>query len=88
MNRLGIMMVCMMLIGALTACTEKASQKMEWELETPKGWVPAQVPGTLLGTLTVQGMEPEALTAEDYAKIDKKQFEKVGVIALRSICLH
>lgn len=76
MNKLGNMMFCLMLLGALASCSDKAMQKMEWEVETPKGWVPAQVPGTLMGTLTAQGMEPEALTAEDYANIDKKQFEK------------
>ena len=65
-----------MLVGALTACTEKASEKMEWQLQTADGWIPAQVPSTLMGVLTANGIEPEALTAEDYAKIDKKQFEK------------
>ena len=29
-----------------------------------------------MGVLTANGIEPEAMTAEDYAKIDKKQFEK------------
>ena len=76
MNRLGNLMAGMMLIGALMACSEKATGGMEWEVETSKGWIPAQVPGTLMGTLTAEGIEPEALTAEDYAKIDKKQFEK------------
>ncbi len=40
------------------------------------GWIPAQVPSTLMGVLTANGIEPEALTAEDYASIDKTQFEK------------
>ena len=40
------------------------------------GWMAAQVPSTLMGVLTANGIEPEALTADDYAKIDKKQFEK------------
>ena len=83
----------LMLFGALTACTEKTAQVMEWQvqssdkvnmtgdiLSTPeaqtKGWIPAQVPSTLMGVLTANGIEPEAMTAEDYAKIDKKQFEK------------
>ena len=89
------MMAGMMLVGALTACTEKVSQNMNmaWQvqssekieqtgdvLSTPAantdGWIPAQVPSTLMGVLTANGIEPEALTAEDYAKIDKKQFEK------------
>lgn len=87
------MMAGLMLVGALTACTEKAAQDMEWQvqssdkvnvtgdiLSTPeaktKGWIPAQVPSTLMGVLTANGIEPEAMTAEDYAKIDKKQFEK------------
>lgn len=67
----------MMLAGALTACTaEKTSQKMEWEVQTSKGWIPAQVPSTIMGVLTSNGIESEALTAEDYAKIDKTQFDK------------
>ena len=86
-------MAGMMLAGALTACTEKVSQNMTWQvqssekidqtgdiLSTPAantdGWIPAQVPSTLMGVLTASGIEPEALTAEDYARIDKKQFEK------------
>ena len=69
-------MAGVMLVGALTACTEKASQEMEWQLQTADGWIPAQIPSTIMGVLTANGIEPEALTAEDYAKIDKKQFEK------------
>ena len=77
----------------LTACTEKVSQNMAWQvqssekvsqtgdiLSTPDadtdGWIPAQVPSTLMGVLTADGLEPEALTAEDYARIDKTQFDK------------
>ena len=67
----------MMLAGALTACTaEKTSQEMEWEVQTSKGWIPAKVPSTIMGVLTANGIEPEALMAEDYAKIDKAQFDK------------
>lgn len=83
----------LMLFGALTACTEKTAQDMEWQVQSSdkvnmtgdilstleaqtKGWIPAQVPSTLMGVLTANGIEPEAMTAEDYAKIDKKQFEK------------
>jgi exo-1,4-beta-D-glucosaminidase len=84
----------MMLIGALTACTEKVSQQeMAWQvqssekvsqtgdvLSTPAadtdGWTAAKVPSTIMGILTTNGIEPEALTAEDYAKIDKQRFEK------------
>lgn len=86
-------MAGIMLGMALTACTEKVSQNMTWQvqssekidqagdvLSTPAantdGWIPAQVPSTLMGVLTANGIEPEALTAEDYARIDKKQFEK------------
>ena len=69
-------MAVAMLAGALTACTEKATQKMEWQLQVGDKWVPAQVPSTIMGVLTTNGIEPEALTAEDYAKIDKQQFEK------------
>ena len=47
-----------------------------WQVETVNGWIPAQVPSTLMGVLTANGMEPEALTAADYARIDKKRFEK------------
>ena len=78
---------------ALTACTEKVSQNMVWQvqssekvsqtgdvLSTPaadtEGWIAAKVPSTMMGLLTANSIEPEALTAEDYAKIDKKQFEK------------
>lgn len=65
-----------MLVGALTACTEKTSQKMEWQLQVGDKWIPAQVPSTVMDVLTANGIEPEALTAEDYARIDKQQFEK------------
>ena len=86
-------MAGIMLGMALTACTEKVSQNMTWQvqssekidqagdvLSTPAantdGWTPAQVPSTLMGVLTANGIEPEALTAEDYARIDRLQFEK------------
>ena len=49
---------------------------MEWQLQVGDKWVPAQVPSTIMGVLTTNGIEPEALTAEDYARIDKQQFEK------------
>ena len=39
------------------------------------GWIPATVPSTLMGVLTANGIEPEALTAADYQRIDRKQFE-------------
>ena len=59
--------------------SEKVSQTGDI-LSTPaadtEGWIPAQVPSTLMGILTANGIEPEALTAEDYASINKKQFEK------------
>ena len=60
----------------LMACTEHKTLDMNWEVETPDGWIPAKVPGTLMGTLTANGIEPEALTANDYARINKTQFEK------------
>ena len=68
-----VVMMCMI---ALTACTERETQKMEWQVKMGDKWIPAQVPSTIMGVLTANGIEPEALTAEDYAKIDKKQFEK------------
>ena len=49
-----------MLAGALTACTEKTTQKMEWQLQVGDKWIPAQVPSTVMGVLTANGIEPEA----------------------------
>ena len=65
-----------MLAVMAAACTEHKTLDMNWEVETPDGWIPAQVPGTLMGTLTANGIEPEALTADDYARINKTQFDK------------
>jgi exo-1,4-beta-D-glucosaminidase len=65
-----------MLAMVVAACTEHQTLSMNWEVETANGWIPAQVPGTLMGTLTANGIEPEALTADDYAKINKTQFDK------------
>jgi exo-1,4-beta-D-glucosaminidase len=49
-------------------------------LSTPaaqtEGWIKAKVPSTIMGVLTENGIEKEALTADDYAKIDKTRFEK------------
>ena len=39
------------------------------------GWYEATVPSTVMGVLTTDGVEPEALTAEDYQRIDKKRFD-------------
>ena len=39
------------------------------------GWFMATVPSTVMGVLTTDGVEPEALTAADYARIDKKRFD-------------
>ena len=39
------------------------------------GWYAATVPSTLMGILTADGIEPEALTAGDYQRIDKKRFD-------------
>ena len=48
-------------------------------LSTPaadvKGWLTATVPSTVMGVLTMDGMEPEALTAADYQRIDKSRFD-------------
>ena len=57
-----------MLMGALTACTEHKTEKMNWEVETAGGWIAAQVPGTLMGSLTANGANPEGLTVDDHAK--------------------
>ncbi len=70
----------LLLIGTLTMSDFASAQTLRltegWQVETVNGWIPAQVPSTLMGVLTANGMEPEALTAADYARIDKKQFEK------------
>ena len=59
--------------------SEKVSQTGDI-LSTPaaqtEGWIQAKVPSTIMGVLTDNGIEKEALTADDYAKIDKTQFEK------------
>ena len=39
------------------------------------GWYEATVPSTIMGVLTTDGVESEALTAEDYQRIDKKRFD-------------
>ena len=39
------------------------------------GWYEATVPSTIMGVLTTDGVEPEALTAEDYQRIDKQRFD-------------
>ena len=39
------------------------------------GWYDATVPSTIMGVLTANGVEPEALTAEDYQRIDKTRFD-------------
>ena len=48
-------------------------------LSTPtadvSGWYAASVPSTMMGVLTTDGVEPEALTAEDYQRIDKRRFD-------------
>ncbi len=70
----------LLLIGTfvLSVYAEAKTLKLTegWQVETANGWIPAQVPSTLMGVLTANGIEPEALTAADYARIDKKQFEK------------
>ena len=65
--RLRDIVVVMMCMVALTACTERETQKMEWQVKMGDKWIPAQVPSTIMGVLTANGIEPEALTAEDYA---------------------
>ncbi len=42
---------------------------------TTDGWLSASVPSTLMGVLIANGVEPEALTAEDYQRIDRHQFD-------------
>ena len=39
------------------------------------GWYEATVPSTIMGVLTTDGIEPEALTAADYQRIDKSRFD-------------
>ena len=59
--------------------SEKVSQTGDI-LSTPAadtdGWIAAKVPSTIMGVLTDNGIEKEALTKEDYANIDKQKFEK------------
>ena len=64
-----------MLVGALTANATSITLG-KWQVKMGDGWINASVPSTLMGVLTANGIEPEALTAEDYARIDKKRFEK------------
>ena len=65
----------MMLAGTLVV--HAGSFKLDkWQVQTNKGWIDAKVPSTLMGVLTSNGIEPEAMTAADYARIDKKQFER------------
>ena len=64
-----------MLAGAVLANATSLTLE-KWQVKTENGWINATVPSTLMGILTANGIEPEALTAEDYAKIDKKRFEK------------
>ena len=65
----------MMLAGALTASATSLTLG-KWQVKMGDNWIEASVPSTLMGVLTANGIEPEALTAEDYARIDKKRFEK------------
>ena len=65
----------MMLAGALTASSTSLTLG-KWQVKMGDNWIEASVPSTLMGVLTANGIEPEALTAEDYARIDKKRFEK------------
>ena len=55
-------------VGMLTvvaaACTNNKTAGMKWELETADGWIPAQVPSTVMGVLG------------ENTQIDKKQFDK------------
>lgn len=70
----------LLLIGTLTMSVYAGARTITltegWQVETVNGWIQAQVPSTLMGVLTANGIEPEALTAADYARIDRKQFEK------------
>ena len=63
-----------MLAVALSANAESITLS-KWQVKMGDKWIEASVPSTLMGVLTANGIEPEALTAEDYAKIDKKRFE-------------
>ena len=63
----------------LVQSSEKVSVGGE-VLSTPaaktEGWIKAKVPSTIMGVLTDNDIEKEALTANDYANIDKTRFEK------------
>ena len=53
-----------MLAVVAAACTNNKTAGMKWELETADGWIPAQVPSTVMGVLG------------ENTQIDKKQFDK------------
>ena len=57
-----------MLVGALTACTEKTTQQMEWQLQVGDKWIPAEVPSTLMGVLSANNIDPETITDKGSAK--------------------
>ena len=70
------LLLLMMVFFTVYAKAETFVLNNGWQVQTTDGWIPATVPSTLMGVLTTNGIEPEALTAADYARIDRKQFEK------------
>ena len=62
--RLRDILMAGMLAVVAAACTEHKTAGMKWELETADGWIPAQVPSTVMGVLG------------ENTQIDKKQFDK------------
>lgn len=91
MSRMRYIATAMLLAGAVTvyadsfllgkwqvqssAKTSTTGNILSTSAANTDGWISATVPSTLMGVLTANGIEPEALTAEDYARIDKQQFE-------------
>ena len=91
MSRMRYIAAAMLLAGAVTvyadsfllgkwqvqssAKTSTTGNILSTSAANTDGWISATVPSTLMGVLTANGIEPEALTAEDYARIDKQQFE-------------
>ncbi len=58
-----------------SAKVQTAGNVLSTDAADVAGWYEATVPSTLMGVLTANGVEPEALTAEDYQRIDKKRFD-------------
>ena len=90
LQRLGLTAITVMLAISASAMTQTLATGWQIQssakvtatgdvLSTPAadvgGWLKATVPSTVMGVLTMDGVEPEALTAADYQRIDKSRFD-------------